>query len=166
MSGPIGGTESLPRRIADAAYALVTAAWVVSLWTVGYLVAPVLFATVPDRTQAGTLAGAVFAAEVRVGLVCAAVLLTLRAARGGRRALRQWPTWVMVAMVVITLIGHLGITPLLVELRAAAVAKEGVAVMQSSLAPRFAMWHGVSSVLFLVQSLLGASLLASFRARV
>jgi Domain of unknown function (DUF4149) len=161
-----GGRPGPWRRIRDAVYAIVATAWVGSLWTSGYLVAPTLFATVPDRTQAGTLAGAVFAVEVRVGFVCAAVLLALRFVQSGARALREGPTRVMLAMVVIALVGHFGITPLLVDLRAAAVAREGVAVMQSTLAPRFAWWHGVSSVLFLVQSLLGAWLIAGFRARV
>ena len=32
---------------------LLTVVWLGSLWTVGYLVAPVLFATLPERALAG-----------------------------------------------------------------------------------------------------------------
>jgi hypothetical protein len=37
---------------------LLAAAWTGALWTVGALVAPGLFAALPDRVLAGTLAGA------------------------------------------------------------------------------------------------------------
>ena len=34
--------------------------WVGSLWAIGYIAAPTLFATLEDRALAGTLAGAMF----------------------------------------------------------------------------------------------------------
>ena len=45
-----------------------------------------------------------------------------------------------------------GIQPLLAQLKADALPRE---VMESVLRSRFATWHGVSSILYLVQSLLG-----------
>jgi len=69
----------------------------------------------------------------------------------------------VLAMAAITLVGYLAVTPLLVDLKAGALAAEGVEVMRSTLASRFAFWHGVSSVLYLIQSLLGAALVASLR---
>ncbi|MGH8809748.1 MAG: DUF4149 domain-containing protein, partial [Noviherbaspirillum sp.] len=39
---------------------LIATLWVGSLWAVGYLVAPTLFATLPDSVLAGTIAGRLF----------------------------------------------------------------------------------------------------------
>jgi len=157
-------TSSRGRRWRTAVYAVVVALWVGSLWTVGYLVAPVLFSYLhADRSLAGNLAGAVFSVETKLGLACAALVLALRFARSGGRALREWQTVVVLAMAAITLVGYLAVTPLLVDLKAGALAAEGVEVMRSTLASRFAFWHGVSSVLYLIQSLLGAALVASLR---
>ncbi|HEX8601023.1 MAG TPA: DUF4149 domain-containing protein, partial [Pseudoduganella sp.] len=56
---------------------LVAVLWAGSLWTVGYLVAPTLFATLSDRVLAGTIAGAMFHAEAMLSLGCALALLVL-----------------------------------------------------------------------------------------
>ncbi|HEX7634207.1 MAG TPA: DUF4149 domain-containing protein, partial [Noviherbaspirillum sp.] len=42
---------------------LIATLWVGSLWTVGYLVAPTLFATLSDRALAGMIAGSIFRLE-------------------------------------------------------------------------------------------------------
>ena len=46
---------------------LVAAIWAGSLWTVGYLVAPTLFASF-DRVLAGSIAGLMFHAEAMLSL--------------------------------------------------------------------------------------------------
>jgi hypothetical protein len=147
----------------DRVYSIVTVAWVGSLWVVGYLVAPVVFATLADRVVAGTVAGAIFSVEAKAGLACAAILLGLRLARTGAGAWREWPTRVIAAMALVTLVGFAGVAPLLAGLKATALATEGKDVMHSTLASRFAMWHGISSILFLIQSLLGTWLATSLR---
>ena len=58
-------------------------------------------------------------------------------------------------MLLLTLAGHFGIQPILVELKAQALPRE---VMQSVMRDRFAAWHGVSSILYLIVSALGAAL--------
>jgi hypothetical protein len=55
-------------------------------------------------------------------------------------------------MVLLTIAGHFGVQPILAKLKADALPRQ---VMESALRDRFATWHGVSSVLYLVQSLLG-----------
>jgi hypothetical protein len=51
-----------------------------------------------------------------------------------------------------TLASQFGIQPLMAQMKADAWPRE---VMNSVLRDRFATWHGVSSVLYLVQSVLG-----------
>jgi hypothetical protein len=55
-------------------------------------------------------------------------------------------------MVLMTVVSHFGIQPLMVQLKADALPRE---VMESVLRDRFATWHGISSILYLAQSLLG-----------
>ena len=50
--------------------------WVGGLWTIGYIVAPALFANLEDRALAGTLAGVMFEIVAYVGMFCAVLLLT------------------------------------------------------------------------------------------
>ncbi|MCE2832533.1 MAG: DUF4149 domain-containing protein, partial [Oxalobacteraceae bacterium] len=50
-------------RILPGVRVLLVTFWVGSLWTVGYLAAPTLFATLPDRALAGSIAGSLFRVE-------------------------------------------------------------------------------------------------------
>lgn len=140
------------RRIADALYTVTLTLWVGGLWTIGYLVAPTLFATLADRQLAAMLAGKLFALIGWVGLFCAAYLLFSLLLRLGVAALKRGSFWLLVLMLALTALSLFGIQPWLAHLKAAALPRE---VMESVLRDRFATWHGISSILYLVQSLLG-----------
>lgn len=134
---------------------LLATAWAGGMWAVGYLAAPVLFQVIPDKTLAGLVAGRMFAAMAYAGMVCALLLLALQYWKYRQRALRQWLFWLIVVMLLITLLGQLGIQPLLAGLKEQALP---LPVMQSAYAGQFRMWHGLSSVMFLLQSLLAGLL--------
>jgi len=140
------------RRFSEALYFITLTLWVGGLWTIGYLVAPVLFATLADRQLAGLLAGKLFALIGWVGLASAAYLLLFMLIRLGRSALKRGVFWLLVVMLVLTVLSQFGIQPLLAQLKADALPRE---VMESVLRDRFATWHGVSSILYLLQSVLG-----------
>jgi len=142
-------------RFAGALYSLCLTVWVGGLLTVGYLVAPILFSQLTDRALAGQLAGAMFAAIAWVGMVCAGYLLAYVLALKGWRAFRSSVFWLVLAMLALTLAGHFGIQPILAQLKADALPRQ---VMESAMRDRFATWHGISSALYLVQSLLGIGL--------
>jgi hypothetical protein len=141
--------------LADSLHSIAVTLWVGGLWVVGLLVAPLLFHTLADRSMAGTLAGQFFAAIAWVGLGCAAYLLLFRLARFGPQALKQLAFWCVLLMALLTAAGHFGIQPVMERLREQALPAE---VMQSLVRDRFAMWHGISSVLYLIQCALGAVL--------
>ena len=61
--------QSTQHQIAQRLFLFVSSLWVGSLITVGYLVAPTLFATLTDRQVAGMVAGAIFQVEAYVSLV-------------------------------------------------------------------------------------------------
>ena len=141
------------RRLADALYIIAITLWVGGLWAIGYLAAPVLFASLGDRQLAGVVAGKLFALIGWVGLGCAAYLLLFLVLRWGGRFLKSGVFWLVLVMALMTLASQFGIQPLMVQLKADALPRE---VMESVLRDRFVAWHGISSILYLAQSLLGA----------
>ena len=143
------------RRFADALDSIALTLWIGGLWTIGYVVAPTIFAALTDRQLAGMLAGKLFALIGWVGLVCAAYLLLSMLFRLGGRALRRWGFWLLLVMLALTAASQFGLQPWLAQLKAEALPRE---VMESVLRDRFATWHGISSILYLVQSLLGVLL--------
>jgi hypothetical protein len=69
---------------------------------------------------------------------------------------------VIAAMLAINLSIQFGIQPLMADLKAQALPLD---VMQSAFADRFKMWHGISGILYLAESLLGGWLaVKTFRA--
>lgn len=139
-------------RFAESLYSIVIATWVGGMLAIGYLAAPVLFSQLSDRALAGNLAGAMFNVAAWVGFACGGYLLLFFIARKGWRCLRAGIFWIVVAMLAITAAGHFGIQPLLAQLKADALPRQ---VMESALRSRFATWHGISSGLYLLESLLG-----------
>lgn len=134
--------------------------WVGGMWVVGYMVAPVLFATLPTRILAGHVAGKMFAWMAWIGLACAAWLLLYLAIRlkAGLPGSRLF--WLVVAMALLVSAGHFGVTPVMEALKAEAWPREA---MEAVTRDRFATWHGVASVLYLIQSVLGLLLVVEAR---
>jgi MFS family permease len=142
-------------RFFEALYSIAIAAWVGGMLAIGYIAAPVLFAQLADRTMAGNLAGAMFSVTAWVGLACGSYIVLFILVRKGWRAILSGIFWIVVAMLALTAAGHFGIQPVLAQLKADALPRQ---VMESAMRDRFAAWHGVSSIVYLVQSLLGLAL--------
>jgi membrane protease YdiL (CAAX protease family) len=142
-------------RVADYLFAIAVTLWVGVLWALGLVAAPVLFRELSDRTLAGNLAGAMFAVMAWIGIGAACYALLFLFAREGARTMKSAVFWLTLTMLVLTLAGHFGVTPILAHLKAEALPRE---VMESVLRNRFLAWHGVSSVLYLIQCVLGVAL--------
>lgn len=143
------------KNLADYTASLAITAWVGGLWAIGYIAAPVLFYTQPDRQLAGILSGQMLVVIGYIGIVCGTYLLLYRLAISGKAAMREWGFWLAATMLVITLLFQYGIYPLMASIKLQAQSAD---LMQVALAPSFKMWHGISSILYLVESLLGAAL--------
>jgi len=131
---------------------LLVTAWAGGLWAIGYLAVPVLFYTQPDRQLAGILAGQMFLLVGYLGMICGGYLLIQRLAVSGSAVLRRPLFWVVAVMLLLTLAIHFGIRPVMADLKAQALPVE---IMQSQFAGKFKMLHGISSIVYLIQSLLG-----------
>ncbi len=140
------------RKFSEALYLVAITLWVGGLWAIGYLAAPILFSSLGDRQLAGMIAGKLFGLIGWVGLGCAGYLLIFLLARLGGRFFRSPVFWLVLLMLLMTVASQFGIQPLMAQLKADALPRE---VMESVLRDRFATWHGISSILYLLQSLLG-----------
>lgn len=147
-------------RWSDKLALIIITAWVGALWAIGYLAAPTLFYNLQDKQVAGMLAGKMFGFVAYVGIASAFYLLIQRLVRLGTAALKQGFFWAVLVMLLLTLAGHFGIQHILAELKAQAMPAD---VMQSVFASRFKTWHGVASIAYLVESLLGLVLVLRAR---
>ena len=74
----------------EVAERLLLTVWIGGMWTVGYLVAPTLFAMLEDKALAGTIAGRLFSVMSYVGLCCGGLLLFSLLMDRGKHLFRQW----------------------------------------------------------------------------
>ena len=74
----------------EVAERILLTVWVGGMWTVGYVVAPTLFAMLDDRSLAGSIAGRLFTVMSYVGLVSGGLLLLSVVMDYGKSLFRQW----------------------------------------------------------------------------
>ena len=134
---------------------LLVTLWAGRLWTVGYLAAPLFFATLPDRSLAGTIAGTLFRAAAWLSLACGILLLVIFRADAHLPS-RRTCTRIVIGMLLCVLIGYFALQPFMAEIRAAAANNGGV--MDENLRARFGMLHGVASIIYFLQSALAVAL--------
>ena len=140
------------RTVTEALYRIFVVVWVGGLLAIGYLAAPVLFASLNDRTLAGEVAGKLFALIGWVGLAAGSYLSLFLIGRWRAAVFKRAVFWLVLLMLGMTAAQLFGIQPLMAQLKLDALPRD---VMESVLRDRFATWHGVASILYLVESLLG-----------
>jgi hypothetical protein len=139
---------------------LLAALWAGSVWAVSYLAAPSAFAVL-DSTQAGNVVGMMLtrSAWLAIALAVVLALLTARAADVDAQR-KRWLYGLIAGMLACSLVVYLGLQPMMAAIREAA----GPAGVRAS--PQwgtFAALHGVSQVLYLAESILGAILVVKSR---
>lgn len=128
---------------------LILAIWLGSLVAIGYIAAPILFSSLDSRQLAGQVAGQMFSVMNVMGFICGGLLLAIafRLKQGtwiGERRIQ-----LLSVMVLIVVVASFVIQPMMQDL------KSGGLVPGSEEAKTFGMMHGVSSVLYLINSVLG-----------
>jgi hypothetical protein len=122
----------MQRHLPFASSLLVTV-WAGSLWTVCLIAAPAAFATLPERRLAGLVVARLFNVETWLGVVMAALLIAVLAAR---KHLSKSVLSIILLTAATPLISQLVVVPLMNQARAA-----------NDMA-QFGRLHGVSAVLF------------------
>lgn len=139
---------------------LLAALWAGSVWAVSYLAAPSAFAVL-GSTQAGDVVAVMLTRSAWLAIALAALLtlLVVRAPDLDTRR-RRWLLGLIAAMLACSLGVYLGLQPAMAAIRAAA----GPAGVRAS--PQYGTFmalHGVSQVLYLLESILGAMLVVKSR---
>jgi hypothetical protein len=160
-SRPAAPSRSASRvsRIA-AARLLVAVLWAGTLWALGYIAAPAVFAAMP-----GAVAGDAVAVLLHrlgwVSLGCAAAMLVLVRLSGdldaGRRRLLNL---LVLAMLACALVMWIGLQPGMAQMRE--LAGPG-GVRASPHWTQFAVMHGVSQLFHVIESVLAAVLVLKSR---
>jgi hypothetical protein len=148
--------KNLPQHLAT----LSVTAWVGSLWAIGYLAVPVLFHTQDDRHLAGMMAGKLFVTSGYLALFCGIYLLGYHTFKSGILAFRQRQFQIISGMLLIALFLQFGINPLMNDLKTLVLPFD---IMDSAYAGQFKILHGISSIAYLTESLLGILLVIQNR---
>ncbi len=143
---------------------LIATFWVGTLWAVGFVVAPTLFSTLSDRALAGTIAGSLFNIVAWLSIFCAAALLALlfQASRSEQNKPSRGLFYLILGMVACTLIGYFGLQPHMAELRLVLHSITDAGVIADA-KKQFGILHGLSTGIYVLQSLLGAALIVKLR---
>jgi hypothetical protein len=139
---------------------LLASLWAGSVWAVSYLAAPSAFAVL-DSTRAGNVVGTMLTREAWLAIVLAALLAVLawRSVDLDARR-RRWLAWLIGGMLACSLAVYLGLQPWMAAIRESAGA---AGVRASPQWGTFAALHGVSQLLYLIESVLGAVLVVKSR---
>jgi hypothetical protein len=136
-------------------FLLITGVWVGSLFAVGFLVVPTIFSALQDRQVAGMIAGTIFQVEAYLSVaVCLSLLVIANLLVKRRVDHYRSIRWITLVLLLCSLLTCFGLIPYMDALRQEALLL-GVPVMASPSASLFGRLHGISSGLFLIQSLLG-----------
>jgi hypothetical protein len=139
---------------------LVAALWAGSLWTIGYVVAPTLFLSLHDNVQAGTIVGFLLRSEAWLAIACAIIVYLLVRFSTIEPAHKRTLILVIVAMLACALVIFTGLQPAMAKLKEAAGAAGLAGTPQGR---QFGILHGVSQLVYLVESVLAGVLLVKMR---
>lgn len=126
--------------------------WVGALWSIGYLAVPTLFASLEDRALAGMLAGKMFTGVSIIGLGCGVALLASFWMQSVK-PLAERRVQLLMVMLALVVIGEFILQPQMTALKA-----EGL-IEGSGAAARFGVLHGIASLIYFINSVIGLVLL-------
>ncbi|HEC29645.1 MAG TPA: DUF4149 domain-containing protein [Gammaproteobacteria bacterium] len=125
--------------------------WVGGMWFAGYVVVPILFQSL-DRKMAGMVAGQVFTVTAYIGLISGLALFASLVFIRPAGKFGHPRHWVLLGMIALILTGQLVLQPMMSALKQTGLVEGSQAVAE------FGHLHGISSILYLVNSLLGLGL--------
>jgi hypothetical protein len=150
--------QARPATLAQRIGGMIAALWVGSQLTIGYAVAPVLFTTL-DHGTAGSLAAQLFGIEKWIGFACAFALIVIIAQGRARGTFAQSGLLRRLVVGMMFCVLAIDILQLWMEPMRIAALLHGTDVEHGADAARFGWMHGVSSAVYLVESVLGLVLL-------
>lgn len=123
---------------------MLVALWAGSLWSIGLLAAPLLFAALPNPGLAGIAARQLFIGVEYLGVICGLLLMILLRSVHGRW-LSGIASRLVSVMLVVTVVSLLVIDPWLDQVR----------ITHGAASSEFAWAHTLASLVYLVMCALG-----------
>ena len=156
----MGASLSRPASRTAAARLLVAVLWAGTLWALGYVAAPAVFAQVPSAV-AGDVVAVLLTRLGWVSIGCAVLMLVLVRLSPDLDARRRRSLNLFVlAMLACALVMWAGLQPAMAQLRE---ATGDVGVRASPYWTQFAVMHGVSQLFHVIESVLAAFLVLKSR---
>lgn len=128
---------------------VLTTLWIGGMWVIGILVAPILFRAL-DNPLAGAVAGKLFNAIGWVGIVAGVYLAIWWIWADGLRAFQSGRFWLVIGMLVCTLVNQFAVFPIIAGIKPAMSS-----VTEGMFGGGLSSWHTISSLIYLLQSVLG-----------
>lgn len=141
---------------------LVLALWVGSIFGFGVLFAPVLFASLPTREQAGAIAGKVLARVDALGLITGGIMLVvtaLQAIDGGWQAIDLGRLLVAVVMLTLVILSATSVRQRLNAVKEQMSRPIDEYTEEDPLRQEYGKHHRTSRLLFTTNLVLGALLI-------
>ncbi len=127
--------------------------WLGSLWTIGFIVMPILFATIADKALAGQVAGKLFTIVSYIGMLSALLILYLEVNHSGRFKINGRALLLML-MLLIIVVAEFVVQPQM------AVLKQVDYLNDILLSEQFDRLHLISTVLYMLNSCLALFLIS------
>jgi len=139
-------------------FSVISGLWVGGFITIGFLVVPVLFTALGDRQVAGFIAATLFKINAYIGVgICSLLMLVANHLVNLGNRSYQHIRWMLLLMLICTVAAAFIIIPWMNVLRDQAL-QLGISVRDTSNAKLFGLLHMISSVVFIIQSILGIAL--------
>ena len=138
---------------------IFTSIWIGGLWAM-LMVTYVIFNIIPSSYIAGVIVSNLFTYINIFGMATLVLALIYGFHIESIRFFKKIQAWLALFILVIVCISFFGINPILEALKVEAFPKE---VMESVFADRFSAWHGIASIAYLIQCILGIFLLLKSR---
>ena len=147
--------------ITQRIFSFISGLWVGSFIFVGFLVVPILFSSLGDRQVAGMVAANLFKTTAYVGVALSTILMFMSNYFVRHRIYQYRKTrWILLAMLACFITAAFILIPWMDSLRDQALYFN-LSVRETSHAELFTRLHGISSAIFLIQSILGLILVWS-----
>jgi hypothetical protein len=136
-------------------FSLISGLWVGSFITIGFLVVPILFSSLGDRQVAGMVAANLFKVTAYSGVVISSLLMAMASFLVHHElSYYRLMRWILLGMLACAVGAAFILIPWMNSLRDQALYS-GLSVRESADAVLFGRLHGASSILFMIQALLG-----------
>ena len=139
-------------------FTVISGLWTGGFIAIGFLVVPILFMTHGDRQIAGVVAANLFklTAYISIGVCGFLMVMANHLVKLGSRPYRS-VRWILLMMLMCAVAAAFIIIPWMNTLRDQAL-QLGISVRDTNNANLFGMLHSISSVVFVIQSVLGIAL--------